>query len=255
MSLDAYVRGAALWTPEYPSLQAWRDGARAEGLEKPRAALLPPRPRGRASWLARMLAEVLDGLVAGSQVDLATTPLVFGSVYGELETMATLLAMMHQDDGSLSPAKFQASVHNSALGQLSIALGNRGYSNCVAAGDGTLGATLAEAMAWLACHGGEVVVATADEATPDFLRGRIEEPRCALALHLACEAGPEDPDSGPLARLCDLRMVPASAPAAPVAAESPEFGLLRAIVHGPGGAVELGRDPDQRFCVDVERRG
>ena len=37
--------------------------------------------------------------------------------------------------------------------------------------------------------------------------------------------------------------------------ESPEFGLLRAIVHGPGGAVELGRDPDQRFCVDVERRG
>jgi hypothetical protein len=155
MSASVYVRGVGVWHDE---------------MAKPAAALLPARMRGRASPLTAMLAQVVELATRHAGVDPATLPSVFGSAYGEMHTTGTLLSQLWAADGQLSPAKFQASVHNTAAGQLSIALRNPSFTTSIAAGYDTLAMSLIEASAWLARNPGQMLVACADEAPNQVLQ-------------------------------------------------------------------------------------
>jgi len=177
MTTPPCLRAIAVW-PE-------SDG---EADAPPGAALLPPRVRGRASLLTRMIAQVVEQVGRAADVDLASVPLLVGSACGELDTTLQLLQMMSSDDGALSPARFQASVHNTASGQLSIATGNKGFSSCLAAGDATFCALLVEAHAWLARRGGDVVVALGEEALPAFFGQPTTYTPGAVALLLSADA-------------------------------------------------------------------
>ncbi len=169
-----YVQSVALWT------------ASPEGGAPP-AELLPARARGRASLLTRMISEVVAVSARNAQCELASTALIVGSAYGEMETTMQLLAMMREGDGQLSPARFQASVHNAGAGQLSIATGSRGFSTCLGAGRATAAAVLTEAYALLACRGGEVIAVVADEALPPFFAGEEQQTPAAVGIALTHE--------------------------------------------------------------------
>lgn len=184
---DLFVRAAALWTPRYPSLDAWRSQRAAEP-ELPPATLLGARARGRASVLTRMIAEVVAVAGAQAQLDLASTPLLVGSAFGEMDTTMQLLAMMTQGDGALSPARFQSSVHNTAAGLISIATGNQRFSSCLAAGQATTSALLVEARAYLAERGGDLLIAMADERLPSMFE--TSEPYEAAAAALVLSSSP-----------------------------------------------------------------
>lgn len=160
-----WVRGVGVWTPEAPTLHAFIAGDRAATACRPQAQLLPPRMRGRASPLTTMLADVVDQATRSAGVLPGALPSVFGSAYGEMSTTLALLSQLWAagGDGALSPAKFQASVHNTAAAQLSIALGNSSFSTSLAAGHDTLAMVLIEACAWLSRHPGQMLVACADE--------------------------------------------------------------------------------------------
>lgn len=155
-----------------PSSPLFVLGAASFGLagdEDAAATALPPRARGRASPLTRIFAE-LFGRTLGTEP--LSCPLFFGSAYGEMSTTIVLLDQMIQEP-TLSPAKFQASVHNTAAGLLSIATGNQSSTTAIAAGDDTVAMTLLDASAYLACHGGQALVLVADEPAPvQFLRGQ-----------------------------------------------------------------------------------
>jgi hypothetical protein len=208
-----YVRGVGLW-PAQPLAAA--PGAAA----KPAAALLPARMRGRASPLTLMLAEVAEQAARGAGVSLEGMPSVFGSAYGEMNTTATLLSQLWAADGQLSPAKFQASVHNTAAAQLSIALHNSSFTTSIAAGHDTVAMCLVEASAWLARHPGQVLLALADEAPTAALQPGAAYPPLAAAfvldnvaqrglarirLHvLDAEASPQPSPSNPVSSAIEL---------------------------------------------------
>lgn len=176
------VLGAAFW----------------EGEGKPSAALLPARMRGRASLLTALFANVVERAAASAGVDAGTLPWIFGSAYGEMGTTLALLEQLHGGDGQLSPAKFQASVHNTATGQLSIALGNPRFSSSLAAGPDTVAMCLLEARAWLAGHGGGVIVAWADEGVSPVLQPGREYSPLAAACVLSLDGEPALATLGPL---------------------------------------------------------
>lgn len=155
MSARLYVRGVGVWN---------------DATAKPAAVLLPARMRGRASPLTAMLAQVVDQAARSAGVDPAMLPSVFGSAYGEMHTTGTLLSQLWAADGQLSPAKFQASVHNTAAAQLSIALRNPSFTTSIAAGYDTLAMSLIEASAWLTRNPGQLLVACADEAPNQVLQ-------------------------------------------------------------------------------------
>jgi hypothetical protein len=188
--MTLHVRAMAVWAPRFASLEAWRTRTASEP-STPAASILGARARGRASMLTRMISEVASAATQAAGVALARVPVLIGSAYGEMETTAQLLAMMHEGDGALSPARFQSSVHNAAAGLLSITTGNQGFSICLAAGDATTAALLFEAEAWLAEHGGDALVIMADERLPAFfsLNEAFEPAAAALVLSSSASGG------------------------------------------------------------------
>ena len=177
MSASVFVRGVGVWSG------AAADGGGRSALAE-RAQLLPARMRGRASPLTLMLAVVTEEAAREAAEDPARLPSVFGSAYGEMHTTATLLSQLWAAGSALSPAKFQASVHNTAAAQLSIALHNPSFSTSIAAGYDTVAMSLIEALAWLARHPGQVLVACADEAPNEVLQPGVSYPPLAAAFVL-----------------------------------------------------------------------
>ena len=167
--MNLYVRGVGVWD---------------ESAVKPAAALLPARMRGRASPLTSMVAEVVERATRSAGLNAASLPSVFGSAYGEMSTTGTLLSQLWAAGGALSPAKFQASVHNTAAAQLSIALRNPSFTTSIAAGFDTVAMSLIEATAWLARNPGQILVACADEAPNEVLQPEATYPPRAAAFVL-----------------------------------------------------------------------
>lgn len=159
--------------------------------------ILPMRARGRASQLTRVLAELFGRLVdPGHAADM---PMFFGSAYGEMTTTIALLDQMLLEP-TVSPAKFQSSVHNTAAGLLSITTENRAPATAIAAGDDTVAMTLADAYAWISCHGGPAVALIADEPGPErLLRGRTF-PAFGVGFLLSDRPLPGRPPLGTLSR-------------------------------------------------------
>ncbi|HET8934799.1 MAG TPA: beta-ketoacyl synthase chain length factor [Polyangiales bacterium] len=199
MSGELYVRGVGVWSAlplsaatretraenaDAHALGSRRDVAGSAAAPKPAAALLSARMRGRASPLTLMFAEVAEQAARSAGVSLERMPSVFGSAYGEMNTTATLLSQLWAADGQLSPAKFQASVHNTAAAQLSIALHNSSFTTSIAAGHDTVAMCLIEAWAWLARHPGQVLVACADEGPTAALQPGAAYPPVAAAFVL-----------------------------------------------------------------------
>jgi hypothetical protein len=178
-----HLRGVGLWAPGVDDALAWVSG-RSEGAIEPKAALIPPKLARRASFLSRMVAEVAGQAAAG--VDLSRVRTVHASAYGEVQTLETLLNMLH-DDGVLSPARFHNSVHNTAAGHLSIATSNRAFSTTIAAGAETVSMGLLEALALLQDGGEDVLVLCADEAPGPF--GLEAFQSLAVGLRLSAKPG------------------------------------------------------------------
>jgi hypothetical protein len=266
-ALTAHVRRSGLWLttppPGLAASAAWLATHAHDLGTRPEAKLLPTRARSRASLLTRMLAEV------GEQVGLAEavaqgaaaqdTALVVGSAWGEFRTTEELLAMMYRDDGALSPARFQASVHNHGAGQLSIACEHRGFTTSLASGLHTVAACLEEAFTLLAHDSARVVVLVGDEPLPDFVSGTdaSSPARSALAFGLLLA---REPSAGDLAQLTLLD--PASAAQEPPVSPDPRWlelnpcsaglPLLRLLQARQSGEVRLSASGAPICSVRVE---
>jgi hypothetical protein len=229
----ASVIGVGLWRP-------------APGAETP-PPRLPPRLRRRASLLINMVAEVSAQATVQAGASLTTLPLVVGSAFGELATTMDLLRDL-EGDGVLSPTQFQSSVHNSAVGYLSIAHENRVASTSLAAGDDTLGVVLLEALTLLALRGGRVLAVVADEALPAALAPHGSS--AALAAAFLLEAG----TAGPLAVLEDLcAVVRTGRPNESDVPCASGLRLVDAIRAGRSARVDLGVEGASTWSVAVRR--
>jgi hypothetical protein len=256
MSQAMHVSAVALWSSDYANAEAWHARRRLRSQVPPPAELLPTRSRGRASVLTRMLAEVVCVAATEARASLAQMPLIIGSAYGEMETTLQLLQMMCIGDGALSPARFQASVHNTGAGHISIAAAAKGFSTSIAAGESTSAAVLSEAHAWLATQGGQVLVAVADETLPAFFSERevAYGPLAAALLLTADRVGRVLASVGAPRRaatavgrpaLCDTQQAFAHNPVAPM------LGVLRVILGRGCETVSL-PGVTGSWCFDVD---
>jgi 3-oxoacyl-[acyl-carrier-protein] synthase I len=250
---EVRVLGTAFWAAGFPTFDHLRSGRATEPLP-PEAALLAPRARGRASPLTRMFADVLGQLGTASAPNLAEVPMVYASAYGEMATTLSLLESLAAGETLLSPIRFQASVHNTAAGIFSIQMGNRAFSTAIAAGPRTAAMALVEAMAWLNAHGGEIVVAVADERAPDPICRGQSYPAVAAALHLAAALpGDRRPALGTLRGVTTAPLPPRPAYLSAFD-ENPAAGslaLLDRIAEGQSGPVALEARDGEGYVVEL----
>jgi hypothetical protein len=255
MNEEISVRGVAMWAPGYNDLESWLDGRRDDSIEAPSSRLLSVRARGRASLLTRMFAEVIQKALIETGTDPGAVPLICASAFGEIQITGQLLEMMNTGNGALSPARFQNSVHNTAVGQISIATENRLYSTALSAGDDTLLAALLEAMAWLRIEGGETVVALADELPIPPFNSRLRFKPLAYALHLTA-----DPSAlNTYGRLVAVRMTEnqPSVDLPPEMRDNPcaiGLPLLEAIAKRKSAIVPLSLTNDSGLCLEYEAK-
>src|SRR5690606_12278936 len=121
-----------------------------------------------------------------AQADVGRVPMIYGSAFGEMTTTLRLLESMQGGGGRVSPVQFQASVHNTAAGQISIAQGNRSFTTSIAAGRDTFAMCLLEAWTWLDSQRGQILVACADDAIPSVFEPA--EPFAPLGVALVLDA-------------------------------------------------------------------
>lgn len=183
-----FVEAMALWSPHFAELSDFRAGRRGPICERPPAHVLSARARGRASTLTRTFAELFGQLEPLSPSAAANPtlgiPSIYASCFGEMDTTLKLLFQM-EDEPRLSPIRFQASVHNTASGLISLETKNRAFTTALAAGSSTFAMALLEAQAWLACHGGEIMVLVADEELPQRLDAELRFPPLGAGILLS----------------------------------------------------------------------
>ena len=183
-----FVNAVGLWSPTYPSASAWASRQADPAAATPKATLLPPLIRRRASLLTRAGAEAFAQAARGGGADLASVCSVWTSAYGEIATTVDLLEQMRSEPEGLPwPTRFHASVHNAAAGFLSIACGNRSFSTSLAGGPKGVAFGLLETVALLEERGGEAILVALDEPPPVPFSPKVAFPTLAVAFHLSQE--------------------------------------------------------------------
>ncbi|HEX4354684.1 MAG TPA: beta-ketoacyl synthase chain length factor, partial [Polyangiales bacterium] len=252
--MSVAVVGVGVFVPGYPNAAAWL--SRAQGIAQPlppTAALLDKHSRRRASVLTKALADAYGEALQQAGLDGARVASVFGMALGEANTMIGLLDQMWRQDGSLSPMRFAASVHNAASGVVSIGTKNDRFTTSLGADFDTPAMALFEAMA--IAHAGEaVVIACGDEAAPADL---VTDDQgwnfltCAIALvpsELAAISCPRlsMPQRG------EPTLTAANVPRG--LAQNPQIGLLDligALHDGRRGSIRLDRGRGRGYCVEI----
>lgn len=249
-----YVIGVALWSPGFPNATSYREGRPDPTVDKPPCRVIDARLKRGSSRFANMLGEVVEQAAASAGLALGAVPTFYGSSLGEIETMVTLLRMLYEEEGKLSPTRFKNSVHNAASGLVSIATRNTSFSTAIAGGERSFETTLLEAAAYLDSEGGSAVLAVGDDTPPVPLDSLGTYGALAVAFALATDP----PSTSPRFRLSDL--CTASSPIATHARIPPELApnaasagleLLDAVLSRRAGVVSLAMPGRTGMCADL----
>lgn len=235
--LQVWLTGTGFWCPTRPnvaSLLAGQAGA-SEPAFAPPASLLTARLRRRASLVTRLCAEVLE------QCAPAQPPrIVLTSAWGEIEITVGLLDAI-VEGRLLSPTAFHNSVHNAALGYLSIAADNQAPSVAIAAGDDGLAMGALEAVTAVVDDGRPCVFMAAEERVPAPFGDDASPPSVAMGWSLQPTApnanhGGSGGDEAPVvSRLSLVRTSAAGVDGDPVAGH--HAGVPAWLAEGPLGPM------------------
>ena len=244
------ITGLGLWSPGFADVASWREGRPDPGVVKPTCRLVDARLKRGSSRFANSLGEVVEQACVAGGLDVTSVPTFYGSSLGEIVTMVSLLRMLCDEEGKLSPNRFKNSVHNAASGLLSIGTENRSFSTAIAGGVRTFETTLIEAWVYLSDLGGVAVMAVGDDEPPEPLD--TLDDHGGLALGFALVAGEAE---GP--RLHDLRAVPEVTRHARVPADlrgncaSAGLELFDAVLSRRAGTVALSPPSGAQLVADL----
>lgn len=248
-----HLTGVGLWSPGFANVTGWREGRPDPAVDKPPCNLVNARLGRGSSRFANMLGEVVEQAAHEGGVDVHHVPTVYGSSLGEIETMVTLLRMLYEEEGKLSPNRFKNSVHNAASGLVSIGTGNTAFSTAIAGGDRSFEVSFLEAWALLVDAGGHVILAVADDVPPEPLNQLQSYGALAVGLCLSLDA-----PSRPGLVLRDLRVTEEIGATARVPEElrancaSAGLGLVEAFLARRPGTVSVAPVGQAGMVVDVE---
>lgn len=182
------------WLARAPGLsettqwQQWSldSGAIDPALAQAKLAALPMMTARRLSSGSRLAVECGMTLMRQHTVDAV----VFSSRHGELERNYRILQALAADQ-DISPTDFAMSVHNSAVGNLTIAMQQSIASSSVSAGLDTFQQGLCEAICFLQAGYKRILMVDFDGTLPAFYHPGLhpDMPTWAYAVALIIEAG------------------------------------------------------------------
>lgn len=243
------------WAQARPVLAGAQPWQAAE--EPPYAPqLLPPNERRRAPPGVRQAFRAAEDARGASALDFSRLAAVFASSDADLSVMDRISSALAEPSRAVSPTDFHNSVHNTAAGYWSIAVGCRQPSSSVGGHDGSFAMGLLEAAALVLGDGRDTLLVAFDVPAPPLLRA-TRPMACAgsMALVLGAAAG-----AAPLA--C-LRLSLADQPETPLddAALEPlrrgnpalrGLPLLRAVARGSRERLVLPHADGCNLVVEVE---
>lgn len=174
--ISAWIEGIGLLGP---GIAGWADGAAllADRIEYQTAktilsapAALPANERRRAVPVIRLSLTVGLEAVAHAGRDPSSLPTVFSSSSGDGQNIHAICETLASSDRQISPTRFHNSVHNAAAGYWGIATRATPPSIALCAFDGSFGAGLLEALAWLAVEKTPILLIVYDLDYPEPLR-------------------------------------------------------------------------------------
>jgi hypothetical protein len=248
-----YVASTSFWAPGFATFADYRAGKKDPSLVEPAADVLGSRIRRGTSLCTLMTVDAIARASRDAGFDLASTPSVFASCYGEIQIALLQLDMMREGDGLVSPARFKNSVHNTGSGVYSIAAQNRGFTTALAGGLETVAIALLEAFLLTEREHSTVLVTMGDEALPRPLYDELPYEGFAAAFALTTEK-----PAGVAARLQSLRMTPREGDAPTSGSDPfllnpcrPAIDLLTAIDERAAGPLSLTRRGEVGWTVDL----
>jgi Beta-ketoacyl synthase, N-terminal domain len=175
-SMSAWIEGIGLLGP---GIADWAQGAAILAnrcaytptktlLTAP--AALPPNERRRAVPVVRLSLTTGFEAVAHAQRDASSLATVFSSSGGDGQNLHAICEMLASSDRQISPTRFHNSVHNAAAGYWGIAAHATPPSTALCAFDGSFGAGLLEALAWISVEKTPILLLVYDLDYPEPLR-------------------------------------------------------------------------------------
>lgn len=193
MKFSIGVRDWLALAPGLDSQTEWQSWAEASRPIDPAGALrkcqfLPMMMARRLSAGSRIAVDVGLELMQRHAVDA----LVFSSRHGELEKNYRILETLHQQQEQ-SPTVFAMSVHNAAVGTLTITADAELTSTAISAGIDSFQQALIESYLLLADGHQQVLLVDYDSSIPDFYLNHLPDdlPCYPYAVGLVLEAGNE----------------------------------------------------------------
>lgn len=166
------------WSKEAPVIDATAAIAKSTHL--------PMMTARRLASGSRLAVGSALAVLAGYQIDA----LVFASRHGELERNFKILSVLAEQQ-AVSPTDFAMSVHNTAVGNTTIAAKTPLVSSSVSAGQDTFGQALIEVAAFHHAGYKRVLMVDFDGAIPDFYQPWLANAQVTYpyAVALLLEAG------------------------------------------------------------------
>lgn len=166
------------WSQQTPAINAAQEIAKS--------TYLPMMTARRLSSGSRLAVDCALAILARAQVDA----LVFASRHGELERNYRILTALAQQQ-AVSPTDFAMSVHNSAVGNVTIAAKTPYVSSSVSAGRDTFSQALVEVASLHHAGYKRVLMVDFDGVIPDFYQPYLESEKnnFPFAVALLLESG------------------------------------------------------------------
>ncbi|PCI44367.1 MAG: hypothetical protein COB41_04485 [Proteobacteria bacterium] len=148
-------------------------------------SLLPPRLRRRTSVATKMAFSAAERACKAAHIEPSSLPVIFTSALGEAAITDQLCRDIAKQNFPLSPTKFHNSVHNTASGYWSIAVGSQHPAMAMAAYQDSFPLALLEAWSQLHTVEKHVLLVCYEEKPSDRLLPDNTWLACATAFVLS----------------------------------------------------------------------
>jgi len=212
-------------------------------------SLLPPRLRRRTSVATKMAFTAAERACKAACIEPSTLPVIFTSALGEAAVTDQLCHDIAKQNFPLSPTKFHNSVHNTAPGYWSIAVGSKHPAMAMAAYQDSFALALLEAWSQLHTVEKKVLLVCYEEKPSDVLLPDNTWVACATAFVLS--SGAED-HHGLSSGMPYLDALPETLSSDEKA--SPAFAALPlydALMKNQEGCIQLSQGIDKAWFVKL----
>ncbi|MGN0922178.1 MAG: beta-ketoacyl synthase chain length factor [Cellvibrio sp.] len=215
--LKLYIDAIGLAAPGMPSWAEARalfsEGAEYQPtpLEKYKPERLPANERRRATDLVRLAFRICEDATAQSPIAPETCTTVFSSSGGDYPIVDQICRTLTETEKLVSPTQFHNSVHNSAAGYWSIAVGSREASTSLSSFDDSFSLGLLEAALLTQETKKPCLFACYDLMPPPPLSSkRLIKFECGIAMILTSQPTANSIAAISLAPCADTQITPCS---------------------------------------------